>query len=171
MARAWARSTRAGCASATPIAAFDAEAKFGVGYGAAAGRTVVEEPEGCGLWCRDDRAAASRPIARNSAPAARQRCRLGALMVSSEGACAAYYQYGGARAGWRRRNEHDHPYLPACATSCVTLAHGGGGKAMRDLIEDVFTAAFQPPGMEDQARLKHDDAPASGGCAAGLYYG
>ena len=34
----------------------------------------------------------------------------------------------------------------------VTLAHGGGGKAMRDLIEDVF----QPPGMEDQARLMHD---------------
>ena len=39
---------------------------------------------------------------------------------------------------------------------CVTLAHGGGGKAMRGLIEDVFTAAFQPPGMEDQARLMHD---------------
>ncbi|MDJ0630441.1 MAG: hydrogenase expression/formation protein HypE [Rhodobacter sp.] len=35
----------------------------------------------------------------------------------------------------------------------VTLAHGGGGKAMRDLIEDVFTSVFQPPGMEDQARL------------------
>ncbi|MGR1582713.1 hydrogenase expression/formation protein HypE [Thalassobius sp. S69A] len=35
----------------------------------------------------------------------------------------------------------------------VTLAHGGGGKAMRDLIEDVFTAVFQPDGMEDQARL------------------
>jgi len=35
----------------------------------------------------------------------------------------------------------------------VTLAHGGGGKAMRDLIEEVFTAVFQPPGMEDQARL------------------
>jgi len=35
----------------------------------------------------------------------------------------------------------------------VTLAHGGGGKAMRDLIEDVFTAVFDPPGMEDQARL------------------
>ena len=35
----------------------------------------------------------------------------------------------------------------------VPLAHGGGGKAMRDLIEDVFTAVFQPPGMEDQARL------------------
>lgn len=36
----------------------------------------------------------------------------------------------------------------------VTLAHGGGGKAMRDLIEEVFTSVFQPPGMEDQARLQ-----------------
>lgn len=35
----------------------------------------------------------------------------------------------------------------------VTLAHGGGGKAMRDLIEEVFTAVFEPEGMEDQARL------------------
>lgn len=35
----------------------------------------------------------------------------------------------------------------------VTLAHGGGGKAMRDLIEEVFTDVFQPPGDEDQARL------------------
>ena len=37
----------------------------------------------------------------------------------------------------------------------VTLAHGGGGKAMRDLIEDVFTSVFQPATMEDQARLSH----------------
>lgn len=37
----------------------------------------------------------------------------------------------------------------------VTLAHGGGGRAMRDLIEEVFTSAFQPPGSEDQARLTH----------------
>ena len=35
----------------------------------------------------------------------------------------------------------------------VTLAHGGGGKAMRDLIENVFTSVFQPASMEDQARL------------------
>lgn len=35
----------------------------------------------------------------------------------------------------------------------VTMAHGGGGRAMRDLIEEVFTAVFQPPGTEDQARL------------------
>ncbi|MCB6176683.1 hydrogenase expression/formation protein HypE [Rhodobacter sp. Har01] len=35
----------------------------------------------------------------------------------------------------------------------VTLAHGGGGRAMRDLIEEVFTGVFHPPGSEDQARL------------------
>lgn len=38
----------------------------------------------------------------------------------------------------------------------VTLAHGGGGKAMRNLIDEVFVAAFEPPGMEDQARLMTD---------------
>ena len=35
----------------------------------------------------------------------------------------------------------------------VTLAHGGGGKAMRDLVEDVLTSVFEPADMEDQARL------------------
>lgn len=35
----------------------------------------------------------------------------------------------------------------------VTLAHGGGGQAMRDLIEDVFTSVFEATGKEDQARL------------------
>ena len=38
----------------------------------------------------------------------------------------------------------------------VTLAHGGGGKAMKDLIDDCFISAFgsaQPAALEDQARL------------------
>ncbi len=38
----------------------------------------------------------------------------------------------------------------------VTLAHGGGGKAMKDLIDDVFVSAFDNPRLaplEDQARL------------------
>lgn len=39
--------------------------------------------------------------------------------------------------------------------SHITLAHGGGGKAMRDLIKDVFTAVFEPESAEDQARLTH----------------
>ena len=38
--------------------------------------------------------------------------------------------------------------------SHINLAHGSGGKAMRDLIEDVFVGAFDNPmlaAMEDQA--------------------
>lgn len=38
----------------------------------------------------------------------------------------------------------------------VTLAHGAGGKAMRDLIDDVFVGAFDNPvlaPLEDQARF------------------
>jgi hydrogenase expression/formation protein HypE len=38
----------------------------------------------------------------------------------------------------------------------VTLAHGGGGKAMKDLIDDVFISAFAtaaPQVLEDQARF------------------
>jgi hydrogenase expression/formation protein HypE len=38
----------------------------------------------------------------------------------------------------------------------VTLAHGGGGKAMKDLIDDVFVEAFDNPLLallDDQARL------------------
>ena len=38
----------------------------------------------------------------------------------------------------------------------VTMAHGGGGRAMRDLIDEVFTSVFQPPGTDDQARLMAD---------------
>jgi len=40
--------------------------------------------------------------------------------------------------------------------SRVTLAHGGGGIAMRALIEEVFTGVFEPDSMEDQARLEAD---------------
>jgi len=41
-------------------------------------------------------------------------------------------------------------------TPKVTLAHGGGGKAMKDLIDDVFIRAFTtsaPAPLEDQARI------------------
>ena len=37
----------------------------------------------------------------------------------------------------------------------VTLAHGGGGRAMQDLIDAVFVSAFGSPRLEDQARLTH----------------
>ncbi|WP_417249149.1 hydrogenase formation protein HypD [Celeribacter sp.] len=76
-------------------AAFDAEAKFGIGYGAK--RRHVEEPEGCA--CGAVMTGRVKPV---DCPQFGRGCTpetpLGALMVSSEGACAAYYQYGGARA-------------------------------------------------------------------------
>jgi len=47
----------------------------------------------------------------------------------------------------------------------VTMAHGGGGKAMRDLIDDAFVAAFDNEAlatMEDQARFRLSDLAAHG---------
>ncbi len=41
-------------------------------------------------------------------------------------------------------------------TATITLAHGSGGKAMRDLIDDVFVRTFDSPELallEDQARF------------------
>lgn len=46
--------------------------------------------------------------------------------------------------------------LRRLSASTVTLAHGGGGKAMKDLIDDVFVRAFDNPALtplEDQARI------------------
>lgn len=78
-----------------PYRAFDAEAKFGVGYGA--GPRQVAEPEGCACG-----AVMTGKIKPTACPQFGRGCTperpLGALMVSSEGACAAYWQYGGARA-------------------------------------------------------------------------
>ncbi|MEO1398063.1 MAG: hydrogenase formation protein HypD [Pseudomonadota bacterium] len=75
-------------------AAFDAERKFKIGYGAAS--RTAGEPDGC--RCGDVMTGRIKPIA---CPKFGGECNpetpLGALMVSSEGACAAYYQYGGHR--------------------------------------------------------------------------
>lgn len=76
-------------------ATYDAEEKFGVGYAAAT--RSVPEPEGCACG-----AVMTGRIKPTSCPQYGTGCTpempLGALMVSSEGACAAYWQYGGARA-------------------------------------------------------------------------
>lgn len=51
-------------------------------------------------------------------------------------------------------NSHPHPPRRALPAT-VTLAHGGGGSAMRDLIEEVFIDAFTSSDapLEDQARF------------------
>ena len=76
--------------------AFDAEVKFGIGYGSDKGRAPAHEPEGCA--CGSVMTGRCKPT---ECPQFGIGCTpetpLGALMVSSEGACAAYWQYGGAR--------------------------------------------------------------------------
>ncbi|EIE50152.1 hydrogenase formation protein HupD [Salipiger aestuarii] len=75
--------------------AWDAEEKFGIGY--AVGRAPVREPDGCECG-----AVMTGRIKPTACPQFGRGCTpdtaLGALMVSSEGACAAYWTYGGARA-------------------------------------------------------------------------
>ena len=51
------------------------------------------------------------------------------------------------------------------AGEVITLAHGGGGKAMRDLIAEVFVGNFNNPYLamlEDQARIDLDELAARG---------
>ena len=75
-------------------AAFDAEEKFGIGY--ATGRRATAEPDGCACG-----AVMTGRIKPTACPMFGTGCTpdtpLGALMVSSEGACAAYWHYGGKR--------------------------------------------------------------------------
>jgi hydrogenase expression/formation protein HypD len=76
-------------------AAFDAEEKFHVGY--AAGKTSGREPEGC--RCGDVVKGMIKPTAcEKYAKECTPERPLGALMVSTEGACSAYYLYSGVRA-------------------------------------------------------------------------
>ena len=76
------------------FAEFDAERKFDVGYGK---RKEVADPIDC--RCGDVLKGLIKPIA---CPLFGAVCNpetpMGALMVSSEGACAAHYQYAGLRA-------------------------------------------------------------------------
>lgn len=76
------------------FAAFDAERKFSVGWGSAAGT-------GCGpddTLCGQVMSGRKKPVScKYFGTVCTPENPLGALMVSSEGACAAYYQYRGAR--------------------------------------------------------------------------
>ena len=89
---------RSGVRIVDRYARWDAEAKFGVGYGAGkrSGREA-ELAEGC--RCGDVVKGMIKPWA---CPKFGTECTpetpLGALMVSSEGACAAYHLYAGVRA-------------------------------------------------------------------------
>lgn len=52
-----------------------------------------------------------------------------------------------------------------CRADTITMAHGSGGKAMRDLIDDVFVGAFDNEELnklEDQARFGLDNLQQAG---------
>lgn len=75
---------------------FDAEQKFGVGYGGTRAQAAAELAD---CRCGDVVKGAMKPP---DCPLFGTVCRpetpVGALMVSSEGSCAAYWQYAGRRA-------------------------------------------------------------------------
>jgi hydrogenase expression/formation protein HypD len=76
-------------------AAFDAEVKFGIGY-ATSSRNVPEVP---GCACGAVMTGKLKPTGcAQFGKGCTPEMPLGALMVSSEGACAAYWHYAGARA-------------------------------------------------------------------------
>ena len=92
---------------------------------------------------------------------------IGTCMVSSEGACAAYYNYGRfarerrscevRRRGLRARAEgpRDHRDRARQAAKFrdahITMAHGAGGKATQTLIEGLFVPAFGSPALDELA--------------------
>ena len=129
-------------------AEFDAERKFSVP------NLKIADPKSC--QCGEVLKGVIKPWdCKVFGTACTPETPLGALMVSSEGACAAYYQYGDMK---RQRNEaaieetrHEQrsvqlpdarPARGKVQVPTVTLAHGGGGKAMHDLIDDVFVETF-----------------------------
>jgi len=76
-------------------AQFDAEKRFRIGYGASP--RPGSEPHDCA--CGRVMSGRARPLeCAEFGVGCTPETPLGALMVSTEGACAAYYQYGGARA-------------------------------------------------------------------------
>ena len=110
---------------------------------------------------------------------------IGTCMVSPEGACAAYYNFGRFTRQRVREASRRHEYSrreprtgeqqaprphragPAaaarrCKEERITLAHGAGGKATHTLIEAVFLDAFRNPllePLEDAAPAHHRRAP------------
>ena len=76
---------------------------------------------------------------------------LGATMVSSEGACAAYYLYRRLEPGGRGVQPGDRPTstsragsarLPLRDTPTIVMGHGGGGAMSGELVEHLFLPAF-----------------------------
>ena len=125
---AWAKSRPAASGSRPAYARFDALRRFRRHRRSRRGQRRR-------LHQRRDsaRPARSRAIARPSATRCTPEHPLGATMVSSEGACAAYYRYRRPRSAGEERGMSESRFdadLPVAGRSQATrieLAHGGGG--------------------------------------------
>ena len=59
----------------------------------------------------------------------------------------------------------DNPSMVGAPGETITMAHGGGGRAMRKLIENILLPAFNNPllaPLEDQACIPIQDLAAAG---------
>ena len=87
---------------------------------------------------------------------------VGALMVSSEGACAAYYRYTVAcrrRRGLMTVIVQPTRKTPRFADVQIEMAHGAGGTASRRLVEGLIAPYFANPILQaftDAAALSVD---------------
>ena len=83
---------------------------------------------------------------------------VGACMVSSEGTCRIWYQYGGRP---DLAEAHDMSVLrrppPPRVDDRITMKYGAGGRAMRALIEGVFATGFTDPDPEGVVGLSAFD--------------
>ena len=124
-------------------ARFDAERKFDLPD------LLVADPEAC--QCGEVLKGLIKPWqCRVFGTGCTPESPMGALMVSAEGACAATTSTAAPNA--RRPVGHE----PSGGTAQDHPCPCSGGKAMRDLIEDVFVGAFANPllaPLEDQARI------------------
>jgi hypothetical protein len=91
---------------------------------------------------------------------------VGALMVSSEGSCAAYYQLRASQERGTRRHrrpengDHCAPRKSDFRDPQIEMAHGAGGKASRRLVEGLFAPllfGFHEP-LGDAAHLDFNGA-------------
>ena len=102
---------------------------------------------------------------------------IGTCMVSPEGACAAYYNYGRYARTPRRRGARMTPpetkapgreerileiiettrsKRPRFKDERITMAHGAGGKATQTLIEGLLAPAFASEPLEELGRRRRD---------------
>ena len=141
-------------ASSRTYAAWDAESAIRSTRACASPTRAPRSAATCSKAC------SSRRSARSSASDCTPEHPVGALMVSSEGACAAHYRYAPRRADGRTLDVQ-RPAKRRFRDTQIEMAHGAGGKASRRLVEGLIAPYFANPvlaAFADAARIPYGDA-------------